>query len=111
MTKELDLAKLEQIVEKLLQKFNVLKQEKGELVAQLQAKEERIIELQAQIDTLNDNKSEIQGRVSTLIDSIEEWESSFSSDGPEAPIAVKSTVNKKGKSEEHYESQLFSIGE
>lgn len=111
MTKEQDLAKLENIVENLLLKFNGLKQEKNELVAQIQAKEEKIIELQTQIESLSENRSEVHGRVSNLINSIEDWEKSFFAEDDDGTVINQSAGKKKSGAEERGEAHLFSIGE
>lgn len=111
MTKEQDLVKLENIVENLILRFNVLKQENNELTAQLQAKEEKINELQVQVDSLNENTSEVKGRVSSLIDSIEDWEKSLLAEDQAVPGSAKLKAQTIGGTKDQGESQLFSVVE
>ncbi len=110
MTKEADLIKLESVVTSLMGRYNALKQEKNELDAQLEAKEEKIDELNEQINSLADEKSDVHGRVSSLLGSIEEWEQNLDVDQQDSSGSDTSAgedVNSEGKSE----SKLFQVGE
>jgi predicted nuclease with TOPRIM domain len=111
MVREQDLAKLEDIVENLLLRFNVLKQDNSELKAQVKLKDEKINELQIQVDSLTVNKSEVHGRVSSLIDTIEDWEKTFSAELQEVSDAVEDSRIEKVGIDPAHESQLFSVGE
>lgn len=110
MTKEADLVKLESVVTSLMGRFNALKQEKSELEAQLEAKEERIDELNEQINSLTTEKSDVRGRVSSLLGSIEDWEQNLATekkDGSADSGSAGDSTNSDGK----IESKLFQVGE
>jgi predicted nuclease with TOPRIM domain len=69
-----DLARLEQFVEKLIGSHNQLKNEKSEMLAQLQKKEQEIADLQDKLKTLQEDRSVMHNQVTGLIDRIGEWE-------------------------------------
>jgi len=72
-----DFARLEQFVEKLLYSHNQLKNEKNEMLAQLQAKQEEINELREMIKNLQEDRNVMHDRVTGLIGRIDEWEKSI----------------------------------
>ena len=76
-----DLARLEQFVEKLVGNHNQLKNEKKELTAQLQEKQEEIIELQETVKSLQEDRGVMHNQVTGLIDKIGEWEKVLETEG------------------------------
>jgi len=76
-----DFARLEQFVEKLLDSHNQLKNEKNEMLAQLQAKQDEITELREMINNLQEDRNVMHDRVTGLIDRIDEWEKSIDQEG------------------------------
>lgn len=74
MTQENQLQKLEQFVEKLLQKFNQLKAENTKLELELKERSELIEEMQGNLDSKDSERSEIRSRVNKLVEQFEEWE-------------------------------------
>ncbi len=74
MQKEAELAQLEQFVDKLLTRYNELKQNHHDLKATLLKTQEERNDLSQKLATLRDERSEVKSRVSGLIGRIEEWE-------------------------------------
>ncbi len=68
------LANLENVVEKLLEQFRVVKQEKAEVEAMLRQKQFEVEELQDVVAALKEEKGVVHQRVSGLLNSIQEWE-------------------------------------
>jgi len=81
MSHQDDFARLEAIVEKLLNTVDALRREKTGLQDALHQKEEELRAVQEQSVGLNEERDEILARVNKLIGSIEEWENSESQDG------------------------------
>ncbi len=98
MSKDTELLRLEQFVEKLLQKFSALKAERDGLLRDIAEKEdiiagheltieekigfiaardEKIEELEAQISAKNDERTEISNKVNSIMEQIESWELSL----------------------------------
>ena len=76
-----NLVRLEQFVEKLIDNLNQLKNEKSELVAQLQEKQQEIVELQEAAKSLQEDRSVMHNQVTGLIDRIGEWEKILDNEG------------------------------
>jgi len=76
MDHEEELVRLEQIVEKLLESYNVLKSDCANLQQRLQAKEKENKTLLEQVQSLSSDKSTMHNRVTGLIGKIEAWEES-----------------------------------
>lgn len=74
MSKDTELQRLEQFVEKLLTKFTELKDQKNQLVQELKERDALINELRGNISTKDDERNEISVRVNKLVGQIEEWE-------------------------------------
>lgn len=74
MDKVSDLARLESVVEEMLQKFKHIKHEKSEFESQVAMKNQIIDELQAKVNALTSDQESISSRVNSIISSIEEWE-------------------------------------
>jgi len=77
MTREADLIKLEGVVTNLMERYNLLKSQNGELLAQIKSKDETIASLNEEIEGLRLEKTDVHGRVSSILGSIEEWERSL----------------------------------
>jgi len=69
-----DLARLEQLVEKLLISHNQLKKEKDEMLSELQGKQQELLELQEKVKSLQEDRTAMHSQVTGLIDRIGEWE-------------------------------------
>jgi predicted nuclease with TOPRIM domain len=76
-----NLGRLEQFVEKLIDNHNRLKNEKSELMAQLQEKQQEIVELQETVKSLQEDRSVMHNQVTGLIDRIGEWEKILDKEG------------------------------
>ena len=90
----MNLAKLEAVIEKMLNSMQELKREKATLQAQLESKNNKIADLEAQLRSLNSNQEEVGTRVTNLLSTIEEWEKSADSDdsgNQEEPTESKET--------------------
>jgi chromosome segregation ATPase len=77
MSQEQELARLEDFIGKLLEKFGALKEENKRLSSDLEEKEQAIAVLQEQLETKDIEKTEIGDRVSRIIEKIEDWEDDF----------------------------------
>jgi len=78
MSHQEDFARLEAIVEKLLNTVDALRREKAGLQDALRRKEEELHTAKEQSVGLNEERDEILSRVNKLIGTIEEWENSES---------------------------------
>ncbi len=76
-----NLGRLEQFVEKLIDNYNQLKNEKSELMAQLQEKQQEIVELQETVKSLQEDRSVMHNQVTGLIDRIGEWDKILDKEG------------------------------
>ncbi len=74
MAQENELQRLEGFVSSLLEKFNALQEENGELTERIQRRDDTIGTLQEDLAAMKDERGEISNRVGSLIDKIEEWE-------------------------------------
>ena len=81
MEHNVDLARLEQFVDKLLDSHNRLKREKNEMLAQLQEKQLVIDELHETVKSLQGDRSVMHNQVTGLIDRIGEWEKILDHEG------------------------------
>jgi len=85
----MNLAKLEAVVEKMLNNLHELRRENAALQAQVEARNNRIDDLEVQLNALNSTQEEVSSRVTNLLSSIEEWERAVDTDpqeeGEEAP--------------------------
>ena len=81
MEHSVNLGRLEQFVEKLINNHNQLKNEKSVLTAQLQEKQQEIVELQETVKSLQEDRSVMHNQVTGLIDRIGEWEKILDKEG------------------------------
>lgn len=106
----MNLAKLEAVVEKMLNNLQEVKRENAELLAQLEMKSSKISELESALHDLTSNQEEVSSRVTSLLSSIEEWENSMGGscdDGDESddtPVRTEEQAESRG-------GGLFSLGE
>ena len=77
MDKDTELQRLEKFVEKLLQSFAELKDEKKMLMKKLKERDALIAELEGNISSKDSERSEISMRVGKLVEQIEDWELSL----------------------------------
>jgi peptidoglycan hydrolase CwlO-like protein len=80
MQEEKELARLEDIVAKLLTRFNTLQADKKKVDDLLVQREATISTLQDELAGLKDERGAIGSRVSNLLDQIEAWEASAVTD-------------------------------
>ena len=76
MESNTELARLEEFINKLLGKYNELKEEYHATQATLLERDDECADLKAQIEDLTSERSFVGERVAGLIGRIEEWESS-----------------------------------
>ncbi len=69
-----ELIRLEQFVDKLLNKYKELKQRHDSLKVALDQRDNECAELKGKIDNLDSERVVVGERVTSLIDRIEEWE-------------------------------------
>lgn len=84
MSKDTELQRLEQFVEKLLGKYEELKNEKNQLIADLGERDSLIAQLEDKISNKNSEREQISVRVNKLVDQIEEWEMSLDEESGDA---------------------------
>lgn len=106
MSKETELQRLEQFVEKLLAKFEELKGEKKQLQQDLDERDALIAELQGDISSKVNERTEISARVNKLVDQIEEWELSLDEEDAVTGSAVEEESEADDESEEDGEEEL-----
>jgi uncharacterized coiled-coil protein SlyX len=85
MSQEQELARLEDFISKLLEKFGALKEENARLNCDIEEKEKTIASLQDRLESNDIEKTEIGDRVNRIIEKIEDWEGNF---GTEAESEV-----------------------
>ncbi|MEE4136281.1 MAG: hypothetical protein V2I32_09395 [Desulforhopalus sp.] len=69
-----ELQKLEEFVEKLLSRSNLLRQQKAKLETELAERDRLIAELRESLAAQDSERSEVNDRLSKIVDQIEEWE-------------------------------------
>lgn len=69
-----ELARLEEFVDKLLNKYNRLKSEVHALQETLRQRESECADLKKQVVALSAERTEVGNKVSGLLDRIEQWE-------------------------------------
>jgi len=69
-----ELQKLEEFVEKLLSRSNLLRQQKARLETELAERDRLIAELRESLAAQDSERSEVNDRLSKIVDQIEEWE-------------------------------------
>jgi len=94
MQKEVELAQLEEFVDKLLNRYNELKRNYHSLQDTLRKTEEERDNLNQQLETMRAERSEVKSRVSGLIGRIEEWENEQNDITPEPETENESAQGK-----------------
>lgn len=74
MGHEEKLARLEQVVTRMLASYDTLKAEHNELQARLREREQSNRDLQEQVESLRNDREMMHSRVTTLIDKVMDWE-------------------------------------
>jgi chromosome segregation ATPase len=120
MSQDNELRRLEQFVEKLLGRFNELREEKSQLQQKLTAQEQVIGELRRSLAVGDEERSKISQRVGKMVEQIEAWESGLDDQGavdvdsladeeegeePPMPVAEQRT-----EEEGRIQHKLFSLG-
>ena len=107
MENNADFARLEAVVEKLVDKLNVLKKENGQLHFFLMEKEQKIENLEGEITALHGDQQNISNRVSTLLSSIEDWENSENETDAGSRVEASPAVDDGAGDED--DSQLLTL--
>jgi hypothetical protein len=116
MSKDSELLRLEQFVEKLLVKYTELKKVKEQLVVDLGERDAQIGSLQGNISTKDTERDEISVRVNKLVDQIEEWELSLDEEDIEDDDSsdeepVEEEEPEDGEEERRVQHNLFSMSD
>jgi chromosome segregation ATPase len=120
MSQDNELRRLEQFVEKLLGRFNELREEKSQLQQKLTAQEQVIGELRRSLAVGDEERSRISQRVGKMVEQIEAWESGLDevgkvdaesvgdeAEGEEPPRPV---AEHRAEEEGRIQHNLFSLG-
>lgn len=120
MSQDNELRRLEQFVEKLLGRFNELREEKSQLQQKVTAQEQVIGELRRSLAVGDEERGKISQRVGKMVEQIEAWESGLDDEGkvdadpvgddeegeePPRPVAEQRT-----EEEGRIQHNLFSLG-
>lgn len=95
MDQDSELSRLERFVEKLLLKYDELREEKAQLLKTLAKRDSLIEDLEINILTSDSERMVISERVNSIVDQIEEWEMSLEEDD-----AVETEVAEAPESDE-----------
>lgn len=123
MSQDNELRRLEQFVEKLLGRFNELREEKSQLQQKLAAQEQVIGDLRRSLAVGDEERSRISQRVGKMVEQIEAWESGLDevgkvdkgdaesvgdeAEGEEPPRPV---AEHRAEEEGRIQHNLFSLG-
>ena len=115
MSKESELHRLEDFVEKLLARFSDLRAEKAQLEQDLLESEMMVEELQSNISVKDTERTEISQRVNRIVDQIEEWELNLddgAADSSSETSLDENSVEEEGEEDDdgRVQHNLFSIG-
>lgn len=92
MSHQEDFAKLETIVERLLQTVDELRRQNSELQGALSDKEEELRVMREEAGSLQEERKDILSRVTKLVDTIESWENEQQSASPGGEGTERQTV-------------------
>jgi hypothetical protein len=124
MEQESELQRLEKFVEKILTRFSLLKEEKGQLEQEVFERDLLIEELRESISSKVTERNEISERVNKIVDQIEDWElnleqgedvtkTEFSAVQPHSEEGVlpdaQETEDDRDEEERRMQHDLFSI--
>jgi septal ring factor EnvC (AmiA/AmiB activator) len=120
MSQDNELRRLEQFVEKLLGRFNELREEKSQLQQKLTAQEQVIGELRRSLAVGDEERSRISQRVGKMVEQIEAWESGLEEGGKvdadsvgdevEGEEAPRPVAEHRAEEEGRVQHNLFSLG-
>lgn len=128
MSQDNELRRLEQFVEKLLARFNDLREENSKLQEDLGQRQEEIEALRLSLSARDEERSEITQRVGRMVEQIEEWEAALGGEAslpqaaaveefqeepetPEEPEPVaKPVVEQRREEDVRVQHNLFSLG-
>jgi septal ring factor EnvC (AmiA/AmiB activator) len=122
MSQDNELRRLEQFVEKLLGRFNDLREEKSQLQQKLTAQEKMIGELRRSLAVGDEERSKISQRVGKMVEQIEAWESGLDDEGAvevdsvadiseeEGEEPPRSVAERRTEEEGRIQHNLFSLG-
>ena len=88
-----DMTRLEQLVDKLINRHNQLQTEKDEIVTRVREKEQEVLELQERIKDLQEDRSAMHNQVTGLIDRISECEKIIEQESNESGTQVQGMTN------------------
>lgn len=98
MEQSSELARLEQFVDKLLSKYNELKENYKRLQQTLRERDQECASLKDQVEELKSERSFVGERVAGLIDRIEQWEAEQQADPSEtAPAGGQEDASRDGE--------------
>lgn len=81
MESNAELQRLEEFVDKLLNRYNQLKADHHNLQNTLQERDNEVVELKNNINGLSSERTEVGSRVAGLIGRIEQWEDDHGQEG------------------------------
>lgn len=122
MSQDNELRRLEQFVEKLLGRFNELREEKSQLQQKLTTQEQVIEELRHSLAAGDEERSKISQRVGKMVEQIEAWESGLDDEGKVEVESVADDSEEEGEEpplpvaehrteeEGRIQHNLFSLG-
>lgn len=120
MSQDNELRRLEQFVEKLLGRFNELREEKSQLQQKLTAQEQVIGELRRSLAVGDEERSKISQRVGKMVEQIEAWESGLEEEGKvdagsvgdeeEGEESPRPVAEHRTEEEGRVQHNLFSLG-
>ena len=77
MIQDSELSRLERFVEKIMRRFSELRDEKRQLLKELNERDQVIEELRNTLSSRDSERGEMSQRVSRIVEQIEEWERSL----------------------------------
>lgn len=122
MSQDNELRRLEQFVEKLLGRFNELRDEKSQLQQKLTAQEKVIADLRRSLAVGDEERGKISQRVGKMLEQIEAWESGLDEEGAvevdsvddisaeEGDEPPRSAAEQRTEEEGRIQHNLFSLG-
>ena len=100
MNEDSELSRLERFVEKLLVKYDELREEKAQLLKTVAERDSQIEDLEINILTHDSERMVISERVNKIVDQIEEWEMGLEEDAAEGTEKTEETAESETEAEE-----------
>ncbi len=107
MTQESELERLEAVVVKLLEKYDILREEKRNVEVELAAREKEIEGLESKLESSNSKRGDMSSRVQGLLGQIEDWEASL--DGETDEDEEQDAAEEADEAESRMQQNLFSV--